>query len=276
MELSIIIVNWNTAQITLKCIKTIHKYLDKKIKYEIIVVDNNSSDDTQTIITNEVKQSHWDNTKLIKNPENSGFAKGNNIGVKQAKGKYLLFLNSDMELIDDTLLEMFNFHKTNNCGLTGPKFLNIDLTPQGSVFPPQTPINAFKEFFLKQETYSKYVPNTTKPIPVWCISGGCVLISQELFKTIGGWNEKYFIYFEDLDLCRSVRKLHKSIYFYPKCKVIHRHGASGVKLATSQNQWRRLIPSSIKYHGYLKHYFINFIIYFGQKWQKLNEIKKHF
>jgi len=258
LDLSIIIVNWNTAEITLKCIKTINKFLDSKLNYEIIVVDNNSSDNSKEILIKE-------KIVLIKNPENSGFAKGNNIGVKQAKGEYFLFLNSDMELIDNTLMEMFKFHKANNSGITGPKFLNIDLSPQGSVFPPQTPLNAFKEFFLGQKAYSKYVPNTLKPIQVWCISGGCVLISQELFKTIGGWNEKYFMYFEDLDLCRSVRKLHKSIYFYPKCKVIHRHGASGVKLASNQNQWRRLIPSSIKYHGYIKHYIINSIIWLGQK-----------
>jgi len=267
IDLSIIIVTWNTAKITLKCIQTIHKYLDKKLNYEIIVVDNNSSDDTQTVIANEVKQSHWDDTKLIKNPINSGFAKGNNIGVKKSKGEYLLFLNSDMELTDSNLVAMYKYaNKDPNIGIIGPKFLNIDLTAQGSVFPPQTAINAFKEYFLKMKnSYSKYTPNSNIPVSVWSISGGAVLIKKDLFTKIGGWNEKYFIYYEDLDLCRAVRHLNKRIVFYPDCTVIHRHGASGTILATENNQWRRLVPSSIKYHGFIKHYFINSIIWLSQK-----------
>lgn len=258
-SLSIIIVTWNTADITLKCIQTINKFLGNKINYEIIIVDNASSDNTIELLSKE-------KIILIKNPENSGFAKGNNIGVKQAKGDYLLFLNSDMELIDDSLIKMFEYYKNSRIGLIGPKFLNPDLTPQGSVFPPQTALNAFREYFLKiKKSYSKYSPSTNVPISVWSVSGGAMLIKKELFLKVGGWNEKYFMYYEDLDLCRAIRHLKKQIIYYPKCQVIHRHGASGKTLANNQNQWRRLIPGSIKYHGYLKHYLINSILWLGQK-----------
>ena len=176
-----------------------------------------------------------------------------------------------MELIDNSLTEMIKYlHDNQNIGLIGPKVLNPDLTPQASVFPPQTPINAFKEFWLNQKnSYSKYLPYTNEPIKVDYISGGCVAIKKDFFKKIGQWNEKYFFYFEDMDLCRQVKKFGKDIVFYPIAQLIHRHGASGKHLADSQNQWRRLIPSSIKFHGLLKHYFINFIIWSGQKWQKI-------
>ena len=209
--------------------------------------------------------------KIISNDTNLGFSKANNQGAKIAKGEYLLFLNSDMELVDNSLVNMINYlQEHQNIGIIGPKFLNPDLTPQASVFPPQTPINAFKEFWLNQkDSYSKYLPNTNQPIKVDYISGGCLAIKKDFFKKIGQWNEKYFFYFEDMDLCRQVKQFGKDIYFYPKCQVIHRHGASGKHLADSQNQWRRLIPSSIKFHGFLKHYFINFIIWSGQKWQKI-------
>jgi GT2 family glycosyltransferase len=259
-DLSIIIVTWNTANITLKCIKTIHKFLDKKIDYEIIVVDNASSDNTIELLSKE-------KIKLIKNPLNSGFAKGNNLGVKKATGEYLLFLNSDMEFTDNNLIKMLDYAKHNkNIGIIGPKFLNIDLTPQGSVFPPQTALNAFKEYFLKiKNSYSKYYPKDSKPKLVWSLSGGAMLIKKDLFLKIGAWNEKYFMYYEDLDLCRNVRKLKKDIVYYPQCQVIHRHGASGKNLANNDNQWRRLIPSSIKYHGYFNHYLINSIIWLSQK-----------
>jgi GT2 family glycosyltransferase len=180
-------------------------------------------------------------------------------------------MNSDIELIDDSLSKMVDSIKNDpNIGIIGPKFLNPDLTPQASVFPPQTAINAFKEFWLNQkESYSKYVPQTKNPINVSYISGGCIAANKNFFEKIGKWNEKYFFYFEDMDLCRQVSRFKKNIVFFPQCSVIHRHGASGKNLAPAKDQWRRLIPSSIKFHGYLKHYFINFIIWSGQKWQKL-------
>jgi GT2 family glycosyltransferase len=270
-DISIIIVTWNTAKITLKCIQTIDKYLNNKLNYEIIVVDNASSDNTKSVIASEAKQSRWNNLVLIANKENSGFAKGNNLGVKQANGEYLLFLNSDMELIDNSIVDLFKYYKNNeNIGIIGPKFLNPDLTPQGSVFPPQTIVNAFKEYFLNiPNAYSKYSPKINKPISIWSISGGAMLIKKDLFLKAGAWNEKYFMYFEDLDLCRAIRKLKKLIVYYPDCKVIHRHGASGTKIASAENQWKRLIPGSIKYHGKINHYLINFILKLGQKWQKI-------
>lgn len=261
-KLSIIIVTWNTAQITKKCVDTINRYIPGQ---EIIVVDNGSADDTVEILK-KIK-----NLKIIENHANLGFAKANNIGFKHATSKYIIFMNSDIELLDKSILKMINYLKNNSqVGLIGPKFLNPDLTPQASVFPPQTPLNAFKEFWLNQpEAYSKYLPKEDKPTEVSYISGGCIGIKKDFFQKIGKWNEKYFFYFEDMDLCREVARHHKKIIFYPKCLIIHRHGASGKQLADLQNQWRRLISGSIKFHGYLKHSLINFIIWSGQKWQKL-------
>lgn len=265
MNLSIIIVTWNTAEITLKCIKTINRFLQNP---EIIVVDNCSIDNTVKLISKEK------NVKIIKNKANLGFSKANNIGLKQASNEYILFMNSDIELIDNSFLNLFKYFKqSKKIGIIGPKFLNPDLTPQASVFPKQSAINAFKEFWLNQKnSYLKYIPNSTIPIKVWAISGGCILTSKTFFKSIGGWNEKYFFYFEDMDLCRKINKLNKDIIYYPNCRIIHRHGASGAKITDPANQWRRLIPGSKKYHGLLNHYFINFIIWSGQKIQKIKKI----
>lgn len=263
INLSIIIVTWNTAKITVKCVETIKKYL-KNFNYEIIVVDNGSTDNTVNLFKKDK------GIKLIENKENLGFSKANNIGVERAEGDYLLFLNSDMELIDSSLIKMFDYiSKNERIGAIGPHFLNIDLTPQASVFPPQTIFNAFKEFFLGIKSYSKYLPSLDKISEVSSISGGAIMIKKDFFEKIGRWNEKYFFYFEDLDLCRTIHKFNKIIIFYPFCKVIHCHGASGKKLANETNQWRRLIPSSVKYHGIIKHYLINFIIWSGQKFHRL-------
>ena len=262
MELSIVIVTWNTAKITQKCVQTINKFLNNP---EIIIVDNGSKDNTVKLLSQEK------NVKIIENKCNLGFSKANNIGLQHTTKKYILFMNSDIELIDDSINDLLIYFKDKkNIGIIGPKFLNPDLTVQASVFPKQSIINAFKEFYLNQKnSYSKYIPKTNNPTKVWAISGGCILTRKSFFKSIGGWNEKYFFYFEDLDLCRKINKVGKDVIYFPKCQIIHRHGASGTKLADPSNQWRRLIPGSKKYHGLFKHYLINSILWSGQKIQRI-------
>lgn len=261
--LSVIIPTWNTADITLKCVKSIRRFFSPQ-QIEIIVADNGSNDDTLAKLKKE------GGVVIIENKTNLGFGKSNNIGAKLAQGGYLLFLNSDMELIDNKLINMFNYLDTHpEIGLIGPKFLNLNLSDQGSVLPPQSLCKAFKEFWLGQTAYSKYVPATNQPIEVWSISGGAVMIKRSLFERIGGWDKRYFMYYEDLELCRQVKKLGYKIYYYPQCRFIHRHGASGKPISDASNQWRRLIPSSKIYHGLFKHYLLFLITWSGQKCQKI-------
>ncbi len=264
--LSIIIPSWNTADITCRCLKSIHRHL-KFIGPEIIVVDNGSTDDSVLKIKKLKSSLKVKKLKLILNSKNLGFSKANNIGAKHATGNFLFFLNSDMEIVDHSLTKMIDFLVTQkNVGVIGPKFLNPDHSPQPSVFPPQTPLNAFREFWLHQANkYSKFLPVTTKPSSSWAISGGALLIQTTVFNQIGGWDERYFFYYEDLELCRQIRNLGLDIVFFPQTTVIHRHGFSGRHLSSTSNQWRRLIPSSVKYHGALTHYLINFIIWSSQK-----------
>jgi GT2 family glycosyltransferase len=262
MKLSIIIVTWNTADTTLKCIQSIKKNL-LNFNYEIIVVDNASTDDTLAKLKKE------SGLIVLENKVNLGFGAGNNIGAKIAKGEYLLFLNSDMELVDNKLIEMYKYLIENpDIGIIAPKFLNFDLTEQGSVFPPQTCLNAFREFWLGQKAYSKYTPKSNLPLEVFSLSGGAMMVKKSLFNQIGGWDKRYFMYFEDLELCRQVRKLGYKIYYFPECRFIHRHGASGKVLVSDNNQWRRLIPGSKIYHGLLKHYILFLITWTGQKMRK--------
>lgn len=260
-QVSIIIPTWNTADITLKCINTIVKETPKNYA-EIIIVDNGSTDQTESLLKNN------QNIIYCCNSSNLGFSKGNNVGAKLAKSDILFFLNSDMELIDSKLVDMVNFLKQHpDCGAVGPQFLNPDGSVQGSIIPEQSVANAFKEFWLKQPAYTKYSLNDTTA--VGSISGGAVLITRDVFDKIGGWDERYFFYYEDLELCRQIKKLGKQIFYFPECRVIHRHGASGTKLADTSNQWRRLIPSSKLYHGSLKHHLINIVIWSSQKFYKI-------
>jgi GT2 family glycosyltransferase len=261
--LSIIIPTWNTSLVTQKCLESIRNYLPVSFA-EIIVVDNGSTDDTQAFF------SKLKNIKYIRNSTNLGFSKANNIGAKLSTCKYLLFLNSDMEFIDNKLSDMLDFYRqTPDCGLVGPQFLNPDLTIQASVFPDQSILNAVKEFWFNQISFSKYYPKNFTKTKVWAISGGAVLLSREMFMKIGEWDERYFMYYEDLDLCRKVRNLGKNIYYFPEFKIIHRHGFSGRNLVDPLNQWRRLIPSSKLYFGIVKHNLLFFITWTRRQWQKI-------
>lgn len=260
-ELSVIVISWNTADVTLTCLKTIRRFLPMA---QIVVVDNASTDDT----VSKIKKIRIKNIKIKINTSNLGYAKACNLGANLAGGQYLLFLNSDIELIDDSLLKMLDYLKNHpNIGAIGPQFLNPDYSVQASVIPKQSISNAFKEFWLRIPSFSKYTP--TSPSEVFAISGGALMISKKHFQQVDGWNENYFFYFEDLDLCRQLHKSNYGVYYYPQSRLIHRHGFSGSKLTDPQNQWRRLVPSSIIYHGTVKHYIINLIIWSGQKIQKI-------
>lgn len=260
-KLSIIILTWNTAAITKKAVDILLNKL-KNITYEIIVVDNGSTDNTAQIFKKLT------NIKYLNTGSNLGFSKGNNFGAKFALGNYLLFLNSDMEYQAglDKMISYLSSHS--DVGLIGPKFLNTDSSPQGSVFPPQTPINAFKEFWLNQNSFSKYSPNSNQPSPVNSISGGAVLLKRTLFNQLNGWNEKFYFYYEDLDLCRRIHLLSLKIVYFPDCQFIHHHGTSVNNLKNNQG-FTRLVKSSKTYHGFLNHYLINLIIWSGQKFQKI-------
>lgn len=258
-KLSIIIPTWNTAEITYKCLDSIKKFLPPDYA-QVIVVDNASTDNTQKLIGS------LPGIIYIQNSENLGFSRANNIGAKQALADTLLFLNSDMVLIDNSLIKMTGYlNSIPKIGIIGPQFLNEDFSIQGSVLPPQTPINAIREFWFGQQTYSKYAPTSKHPVSVSSISGGALMIKRQLFKDMGGWDERYFFYGEDLEICRQAKALSRDIIYYPDCRVIHQHGASGKKIQDPDNQWRRQIPSSKIYHGLFEHYLLFFITWSAQK-----------
>ncbi len=262
--LSVIIPTWNTAQTTKKCVQSLNRYLSRSVKFETIIVDNGSTDNSSQVLPALA------NIIYIQNQSNLGFSKACNIGFHRSKGEYLLFLNSDMVLIDNSMSKMIKYIKSNpQVGAIGPLFLNPDLSPQPSVFPDQSLTNAIRHFWLGQDTYQKYLPPTDKPIPVENISGGAILISRENFLKAGCWDEGYPFYFEDLELCRQLQKNGLLIYFFPGSRVVHYHGLSGRTLSDQSTQWRRLIPGSIRYHGRLKHLLITIIIKTNQIYRRL-------
>ena len=266
MELSIIILNYNTKELTLACLKSIKKFPYNNGLFEVIVVDNNSQDGSWEefkAIKNKIQNKNL-KLKLIRNKENYGFAKGNNIGIKKAKGKHILLLNSDTEVTKNALNKLVDFAKKNaEAGVVAPRLLNPNGTIQPSVFRLPTLTRSFAQYVLKRRNIlDKYAPEADKPVEIESAVGAAFLITPIARKKVGLLDERYFMYFEDLDYCRRVRRANLKVYYLPNVFVFHVHGASG---ESSSIQLNRLRDSSKIYHGFLKHFILNLIIRLDQK-----------
>lgn len=266
-KVTIIIVNYNTEDLIVDCIESIIKS-KPKLEYEIIVIDNASTDGSLPLLK---RMKDKFRIKLTENDRNVGFAKANNQGIRKAKGKHILLLNSDTQVEKDNLDLLYNFAKSNpDCAAVVPKLINSDGSGQGSVFKFPTVIRVMSQYwFGKDQNLDKYTPKGKKAIPVEVASMAAFLITPRARKKVGLLDERYFMYFEDFDYCRRVKMAGLKVYYLPNAKVVHCHGASGKNIAEPQLQWKRLIPSSKIYHGVLKHFLINAIIWSGEKINKL-------
>jgi len=220
---SIIIINYNTAELTSACLESIFKFCDGS-KYEIILIDNNSEKKEIDIL----KKRFASRVKIIENKRNFGFARANNQGAKLAQGDYLFFLNSDTT-IKQNILEPFRdkLEADKKIGIIAPKLI------------------------LKNGEEQPYAYGLRKKSDIisW-VSGAAFIIRRELFSQIGGWEERFFMYFEDVDLCRQVLKNDYRIERLLSITVTHLVGGSPVHF------WRRkLFYYYSKILFILKHYF---------------------
>jgi GT2 family glycosyltransferase len=252
MDLSIIIVNYNTKKLTLDCVKSIKK-ANIKIKYEILIVDNASDDPLP-------KSNDY---KLIENKTNLGFAKANNKAIRLAKGKYILLVNSDTIIKKGSIDKLYKFAiSQKDAGVVVPRLLNKDGSIQPSCFRLPTITLAIKQYFLNQKgLLDKYAPDGAMPSIVESAVMAAFLITPLARKKVGMLDERFFMYFEDLDYCKRVGEAGLKIYYLPDSEIIHIHGASGGK-----NKY--LIESAKKYHGTVRYYIYTFILWLGQKLKK--------
>lgn len=257
MKLSIIVVNYNTKKVTSKCIDSIYKH---KINYdfEVILVDNASTDGSKEVFLGDKR------IRFIQNTSNLGFAKANNIGMKKAKGEHFLLLNSDAFVLKDAINRLVEFADTNaKCGVVGPTLLNKDKTVQTSCYRLPTIIGAIRQYYFGERgILDKYAP--TESTEVEAIVGAAFLVTKNAYEKVGDLDEKYFMYFEDIDYCRRVRELGLTVNYLHEAQVIHLHGTSG---NTKTNEL--LISSSKKYFGIVRYYVYTFVLWSGQKMQKI-------
>lgn len=259
MDVSIVIVNFNTSKLTKGCIKSI-KDNPPQGKYEIIVIDNGSD---EKLSLDESK-----NLKVIKNDSNFGFSKANNQGIRRASGKYVLLLNSDTEVKPGSIDKLIDFaERKTDAGVVVPRLLNADRSVQASVFRFPTVWLAIRQYWLGEKgLFDKYIPETDTVDEAVMAA---YLITPRCLREVGMLDERYFFFFEDFDYARRVRAAGLKIYYLKDSEVIHYHGQSGKKITNEENQWRRLVPGSKIYHGILNHNLITFVMWTSQKWKKL-------
>jgi len=210
---SIIILSYNTKDLLKSCLESIGKNL-KGFEFEVIVVDNASTDATASAISNN------NAIKLIQNKENLGFSKGNNIGAKKARGEYLLFLNSDTEIQDNGLRRMLEFFKEHSdIGIVGAKLTNPDESSQRSAGNFYSIINTILMLF-GGEHFVRFSPKEIQEVD-W-VSGAFMMVRREIFRKLKGFDENFFMYMEDMEICFRAKKLGFSTYFYPDVSVLHK------------------------------------------------------
>lgn len=270
-KLSVVIVNLNTKDLTLGCLKSIRKTA-AEMPLEVLLTDNGSNDGSVEEFKKLLSDVFWKpRLTLILNKDNTGYAKANNQGIKKSKGKYILLLNNDTIVHEDALQNLVKFaEKTPDSGVIGSRLLNIDGSLQMSCYHFPTITNAIKEYwFGKKGHFEKFAPTGNSPITVDSVVGAAFLITPLAKKRVGMLDERYFAYFEDIDYCRQSWLKGLKVYYLPDSVITHYHGATFKKLANENERWKKLIPSSKIYHGPIKHYVINAILWLGQKWQKV-------
>jgi GT2 family glycosyltransferase len=240
MNLSIIIVAWNSQEYIRNCLDSIF-LSQKNFSTEVIVVDNGSSDQTAKIVEKLYPQ-----VKLIQNKTNSGYAKANNQGIEEAKGEYILLLNPDTQVLEDALSLMYEFMQENpEAGALGPKLLNPDKSVQSSCreFPTFSILvwefSGLSRFFSKSRIFGKWRMgyfDFDKTREVDQPMGSCLMLRRKTLEDVGIFDESFGMFFNDVDLCFRIKKSGWKIYFYPEAKVIHHKGAS-TKKAKAKMIW---------------------------------------
>ncbi|MDM1042798.1 MULTISPECIES: glycosyltransferase family 2 protein [Empedobacter] len=249
IQVSIIIVNYNTKQMTSECIDSIIKH-SHDTKYEIILVDNGSLDGSKEYF------SQLEEITYIYSEENLGFGRANNLGADSAKGEFLFLLNSDTLLIENSIKKMFDFYtskeKELNIGTLGCILVNknIQFNGCGSSFPTShewikiykssIPILKLFQNPIKKNNF----PLSTSFFQIDYVIGADILIKKTIFDQVKGFDEAYFMYYEESDLQKRMYDLGYKAYITTNTSIIHLEDASGKSIRNYSNRKRIITHTS--------------------------------
>ena len=267
MQLSVIILNYNVRYFLELCVLSVQKAI-QDIDAEIIVIDNNSSDDSC-----QMMKSRFPNIKLIENKVNAGFPKGNNVGVAEAKGEYICILNPDTVVGEDTFTKILDFATSSavemhnaSLGIVGCKLIDGtgNFLPESKRGVP-TPFVAFTKIFglykfsnVFGKYYAQHV-NENESGKIDILVGAFMMIKRELYLEIGGFDENCFMYSDDIDLSYMISQKGKSNYYFHETTVIHYKGESTVKDETYMKRFQEAMNFFYKKHFKISIFFSVFM-----------------
>lgn len=269
IRMSILVSDYKTSDLTDQLLNSVYRKnsgFDPK-QDEVIVLDNATDDDFESLMVK------YPQVRFIRNKINKGFVGGYNRLMEYARGELLFMLNSDIEVKGDALKTLIKTsEKYKHEYVLSGQLLFPNGDPQDSCFYLPTIWRAIQEYFLnKKGAYFMFRPKATKPVRVEGAAMANFLIPRKVINKIGYLNRKLFMYFEDIDYCRRLKKFGIPLYYCPESKFFHHHGATAKRIGKAIIN-PQLIASAKIYHGKLKYYLITAVLWFGQKWAKI--IKK--
>ena len=272
LDLSVIIVNWNVKELLRECLNSIQGQFGD-LNGEVIVVDSASSDGSQAMVKEEFP---W--VRLIANDENLGYPRGNNLGITASSGRHVLILNPDTVLLNNTLPVMVDYLNNHiDVGVVGPQLLNPDGSVQSSRrrFPTLL-TGLFESTWLEplvpDSLLSRYyvldLPDDEENDVDW-VTGACMMVPRRILDHVGLFDEAYFMYSEELDLCRRVCVAGWRIVYLPEAQVVHHVGKSSEQAVTARhvNFQQAKLRYFRKHHGRLAAGTLRLFLLANYAWQ---------
>ncbi len=229
-------------------------------KMELIIVDNASMDDSVLQIQKAIKELAYKNFFLIKNVKNDGFAKGCNIGAARAKGKYILFLNNDTVVKDAGIVKMQEYlDQHENIAILGGKLLNNDGTQQACVGSFYSPLSVML-LLAGMQKYGMVDANPEKITKVDWVKGGLMMVWENVFKKLKGFDENIFMYTEDMEFCYRAKQRGFDVYFYPDIKVYHKDTGSSNRTFAIVHIYKNLLYFYKKHRSYAEYLYVKTLL----------------
>ena len=267
MDVSVILVSYNTKDLTRNCLNSIYEKT-KDIEFEVYVVDNNSHDGSPEMVEQEFPQ-----VRLIKNPDNKGFGAANNIAIRESNAKYIFCLNTDTLLLDNSIKQFFDFmekEENQKIGACGGQLYYEDMTPAACAgHRPNLCGILFRLFKLQnilKPIYNRFFSlgitsdkNAVLPYYVDYIVGADLFIRNSILKDLNGFDETFFMYYEETDLCKRIQTQGEKCIILPQVSIIHKEAKS----FKGNNERKILLMKKSECIYLYKHFgmFIHFLMY---------------
>ncbi len=231
---SIIIPIFNKREFTLQMLN--YLFCNTKYPYEVIIIDNNSEDESEKVIKEffKVCKPKGVTGLYVKNKKNQGFSIANNQGAEMAKGKYICFLNNDTMPKENWLEELVKTHTSHGASITGSKLL---IPGSGTIQHAGVEFDMFSYPYHIYFGYDQMAKEVTEDKEHSAVTGACMLVNKDEFLKIGGFDEKYWLGWEDIDLCNRYKKLGKKIWYSSKSEVYHYESMSEGRYSKETDNW---------------------------------------